>query len=150
MSEEQNKITGENIGESSEKAAAETPAETPKPVEAQPERREYRGAPAGGPGRFRKPDSKPYFKKDRFDNKSGGDDKRRGNKRFPRRKVCSFCLDKSNYLDYKDMKRLKKFVTERGKILPRRISGNCAFHQRKLTTAIKRARNAALLPFRSE
>lgn len=70
---------------------------------------------------------------------------RRGKKR-----ICGFCVDKAVAVDYKDVPRLKKFVTERGKILPRRISGNCARHQRMLTTAIKRARNIALLPFTAE
>jgi small subunit ribosomal protein S18 len=73
----------------------------------------------------------------------------RGNRR-PRRKVCSFCVDKVQEIDYKDAAKLRKFVTERGKILPRRISGTCAKHQRQLTIAIKRARNVALLPFTAE
>lgn len=67
-----------------------------------------------------------------------------------RRKVCAFCVDKVALVDYKDAGRLKKFMSERGKILPRRISGNCAKHQRQLTTAIKRARILALLPFTVE
>ena len=66
---------------------------------------------------------------------------------FQRRKVCVFCADSSMKIDYKDMRTLNHFITERGKILPRRISGNCAKHQRNLTVAIKRARNIALLPF---
>jgi small subunit ribosomal protein S18 len=73
-----------------------------------------------------------------------------GVKRFQRRKVCAFCVEKLDYIDYKDMKRIRKFVSERGKILPRRISGNCATHQRMLTVALKRARNIALVPFRAE
>ncbi len=64
-----------------------------------------------------------------------------------RRKVCIFCADKVAFIDYKDSAKLKKFISERGKILPRRISGTCAVHQRELNTAIKRARNVALLPF---
>ena len=71
-------------------------------------------------------------------------------KRFRRKKVCSFCLDNARYIDYKDAKTLRGFMTERGKIIPRRISGNCARHQRQLTTAIKQARNVALLPFTTE
>lgn len=67
-----------------------------------------------------------------------------------RRKSCSFCADKVDYVDYKDPTKLKKFVTERGKILPRRISGNCAKHQRTLCVAIKRARDIALLPYTAE
>ena len=68
---------------------------------------------------------------------------------FQRRKVCVFCADSQMKIDYKDVKTLNHFITERGKILPRRISGNCAKHQRELTTAIKRSRNIALMPFSS-
>ena len=67
--------------------------------------------------------------------------------RRPRRKVCSFCVDKVEEIDYKDVAKLRRYITERGKILPRRISGNCAKHQRQMTTAIKRARFLALLPY---
>jgi len=66
---------------------------------------------------------------------------------FHRRKVCKFCADSSLMIDYKDAKMLRYFTSERGKIIPRRISGNCAKHQRVLTVAIKRARGIALLPF---
>jgi small subunit ribosomal protein S18 len=69
---------------------------------------------------------------------------------FRRRKVCKFCADKIDYVDYKDVKLLSAFVPERGKVLPRRMFGTCAEHQRKLTLAIKRARNIALLAFASE
>ncbi|NLX92101.1 MAG: 30S ribosomal protein S18 [Firmicutes bacterium] len=72
-------------------------------------------------------------------------EKRKGKKR-----VCNFCVDKVEYIDYKFADKLRRFITERGKILPRRISGNCAKHQRQLTTAIKRARQMALLPYTSE
>lgn len=71
-------------------------------------------------------------------------------RRRRRRKSCSFCMDKVDHIDYKDTNRLRRYITERGKILPRRISGNCARHQRQLTKAIKRARNIALLPFTVE
>ena len=64
-----------------------------------------------------------------------------------RKKVCVFCADKVAFIDYKDSAKLRKFISERGKILPRRVSGTCAVHQRELNTAIKRARNMALLPF---
>ena len=64
-----------------------------------------------------------------------------------KKKVCIFCVDKVDFIDYKDSAKLRKFISERGKILPRRISGTCALHQRELNTAIKRARNVALLPF---
>ena len=70
--------------------------------------------------------------------------------RRPKKKVCMFCVDKVDYIDYKDTAKLRRYVTERGKIVPRRISGNCAKHQRQLTTAIKRARIIALLPFVAE
>ena len=75
---------------------------------------------------------------------------RRDRGRKPRRKVCSFFVDKVQDIDYKEVGKLHKFLTERGKILPRRISGTCAKHQRQLTIAIKRARNVALLPFTTE
>jgi len=71
----------------------------------------------------------------------------RGRMTYHRRKICRFCADSGIRIDYKDSKLLRYFTTERGKIVPRRISGNCAKHQRILTVAIKRARNIALLPF---
>ena len=67
-----------------------------------------------------------------------------------KRKVCSFCVDKIEHIDYKDAPRLRRYLSERGKILPRRMTGTCAMHQRQLTTAIKRARHIALLPFVNE
>ncbi len=67
-----------------------------------------------------------------------------------RRKVCAFCQEKAEAIDYKDVAKLKKFITEKGKILPRRMTGTCAKHQRMIATAIKRARNAALLPYKGE
>ncbi len=71
-------------------------------------------------------------------------------KRTSRRKVCAFCQEKVEAIDYKDVNRLKKFITEGGKILPRRMSGVCAMHQRELSNAIKKARIVALLPFKGE
>lgn len=72
-------------------------------------------------------------------------------KRFSRRrKVCHFCVDSVDHIEYKNVKSLKRYITERGKILPSRISGNCAKHQRMLTAAIKKARNIAFLPFTVE
>ena len=65
----------------------------------------------------------------------------------PRRKVCEFCVNKIEYIDYKDVNRLRHSINERGKILPRRMTGNCAKHQRQLSEAIKRARAIALLPY---
>ena len=75
---------------------------------------------------------------------------KRDRNRRPRKKVCSFCVDKVELIDYKDAGKLRRYITERGKILPRRISGNCAKHQRQVTVAIKRARNIDLLPFTAE
>ncbi len=74
-------------------------------------------------------------------------DKNRRKAAYHRRKVCRFCADSSLAIDYKDFKTLRMFTTERGKIIPRRISGNCAKHQRMVSSAIKRSRNIALLPF---
>lgn len=83
------------------------------------------------------------------------DNKKRSNSkdkafRRPRKKVCQFCQDKSQEIDYKDVEKLKRFVSEKGKILPRRVTGTCALHQRKVTEAIKRARTIALLPYTAE
>jgi small subunit ribosomal protein S18 len=82
-------------------------------------------------------------------NRERSDDDKGGQRRRPmfRRKVCRFCADKSLKIDYKDLRTLTQFVTERGKMTPSRITGNCARHQRLLTTAVKRARSVALLPF---
>lgn len=75
-----------------------------------------------------------------------------GKKKFfyRRKRVCKFCVEKIEYVDFKDVKTLQQFIPERGKILPRRISGTCALHQRKLQNAIKRARIAALIPFTAD
>ena len=79
-----------------------------------------------------------------------GDRVRRPRGRKPRRKVCQFCVEKVQYIDYKDVLRLRRFTSDRGKILPRRMTGTCAKHQRQLSTAIKRARVIALMPYVSE
>ena len=71
-------------------------------------------------------------------------------KKMPRKKVCIFCVEKVDELDYKDVAKLKKFITEKGKILPRRITGNCAKHQRALTVAVKRARHVAIMPYTTD
>jgi small subunit ribosomal protein S18 len=82
---------------------------------------------------------------------AGGGDKEKGKRYFfRRRKVCKFCADKIDYIDWKDVKLLAPFVPERGKVLPRRMFGTCAEHQRKLTLAIKRARSIALLPYMAD
>lgn len=77
-------------------------------------------------------------------------DNRRPGGRKGRKKVCSFCVDKVENIDYKDVAKLRRFISERAKILPRRVTGTCARHQRELTVAIKRARHLALLPFSSD
>ncbi|HET6364862.1 MAG TPA: 30S ribosomal protein S18 [Nitrospirota bacterium] len=93
----------------------------------------------------RSSDSRP---RERDSRNGKGPDKRR---RFQvRKKVCRFCVDKTPFIDYKDVKTLRFFLTERGKILPRRISGNCARHQREVTVAVQRCRNIALVPFSGE
>ena len=74
-------------------------------------------------------------------------DKDKMSKNRKRKKVCQFCADKSEHIDYKDTVKLRRFLSERGKILPRRTTGTCAHHQRQLTEAIKRARQIALVPF---
>ena len=76
-------------------------------------------------------------------------EKRRGGN-FRRKKVCQFCADKVENIDYKDVDTLQKYITERGKILPKRITGTCAVHQRAVTTAVKRARTVALLPYSAD
>ena len=74
-------------------------------------------------------------------------EKRRPSGGMRRKKVCQFCANKAEGIDYKDVEKLRKYVTERGKILPRRVTGTCAIHQRDITTAVKRARIVALLPY---
>ena len=71
-------------------------------------------------------------------------------KKMPRKKVCIFCVEKVDELDQKDVAKLRKFITEKGKILPRRMSGVCAKHQRMVATAVKRARTMALIPYRAD
>lgn len=87
-----------------------------------------------------------------YPNNNNSDDKnvRKMIKRIPKKKVCAFCAEKVTEIDYKDLPRLRRFITEKGKIIPRRMSGVCAEHQRTLATAIKRARVMALLPFKAE
>jgi len=84
---------------------------------------------------------------DRGDRDERGGEEGGGRRGFGRRKVCRFCADKNLKVDYKDQGQLKYFLTERGKIIPRRISGNCAKHQREVATAVKRARMLAILPY---
>jgi small subunit ribosomal protein S18 len=100
------------------------------------------GGGGGGGGRFGDRDRDERGGRGEREGEEGG--RGRG---FGRRKVCRFCADKAAKVDYKDQGQLKYFLTERGKIIPRRISGNCAKHQREVATAIKRARVLALLPY---
>jgi small subunit ribosomal protein S18 len=90
---------------------------------------------------------------DRRDDRRGGPGGQQGGKKkffYRRKRVCKFCVEKIEFIDFKDVKTLQQFIPERGKILPRRISGTCALHQRKLQNAIKRARIVALLPFTAD
>ncbi len=82
--------------------------------------------------------------------KGGAKGKGKGKSKGIKKKYCKLCLEKVVFVDYKDEKRLGRFVTDRGKIVPRRVSGTCSTHQKQLTTAIKRARVLALLPFTSD
>ena len=99
----------------------------------------YEDRPRGGGG--------GYDTDDDQDRRSMGG---RGGRRIHRRRVCRFCIDKVDLIDFKDVRLLLNYLPERGKILPRRISGNCATHQRMLAEAIKRARNIALLPYTTD
>jgi small subunit ribosomal protein S18 len=99
-----------------------------------------------------------YEDRDRNRNYDGDDDMDRGRgggpgrggRRMHRRRICRFCIEKVDIIDFKDLRLLQNYIPERGKILPRRISGNCAIHQRMLAEAIKRARNIALLPYTTD
>jgi small subunit ribosomal protein S18 len=93
---------------------------------------------------------KEYASEDRNDRGAANDDdrgSRGGSRSFRRRKVCRFCSEKEAVIDYRDALGMKYFISERGKIVPRRISGNCARHQREMAEAVKRARHIALIPF---
>ena len=74
----------------------------------------------------------------------------RGGRRMHRRRICRFCIEKADLIDFKDVRLLQNYIPERGKIIPRRITGNCAMHQRMLAEAVKRARNIALLPYTTD
>jgi len=116
-------------------AAPEAPRpERPRPEGSRPEGSRYDGPRTGPPSGGRRPSP-------------GGPGARGLGGRRPRRKVCSFCMEKSPPITYKDVPKMRRFVSERGKILPRRTTGTCASHQRALARAVKRAREIALLPF---
>jgi small subunit ribosomal protein S18 len=112
--------------------------EAPRPPMRRPMRE---GPPPGGGGGGRRDD-------DDYRGMGGPGGMRDRSRRFKRkRKMCAFCLDKSGIVDYKDVPRLRRFITERGKIIPRRQSGTCSKHQRVLASAIRKARECALLPY---
>jgi small subunit ribosomal protein S18 len=93
------------------------------------------------------PPQRPQGRPDRPERGPGGPGRDAGRKFFRRKKVCKFCVEKIDDINYKEVRLLQQFVAERGKIVPRRLTGVCTPHQRRLTAAIKRARNIALLPF---
>lgn len=103
--------------------------------------------PEGEDRRPSRPDGERRYGNRNDRDRGDRDDKRPPRRRGGRRKVCAFCVDKAKDVDYKDVAKLNKYITERGKILPRRVTGNCAKHQRQVTEAIKRARNVALMPY---
>jgi small subunit ribosomal protein S18 len=105
----------------------------------------FGGGFGGGGGGFGRGGDRDRDRGDRGDREGG--EEGGGRRGFGRRKVCRFCADKNLKVDYKDHGQLKYFLTERGKIIPRRISGNCAKHQREVATAVKRARMLAILPY---
>src|SRR5512133_1467421 len=104
----------------------------------------FGGGGGGGGGGY---GSRGGDRGDRGDRDERGGDEAGGRRGFGRRKVCRFCADKALKVDYKDQGQMKYFLTERGKIIPRRISGNCAKHQREVATAVKRGRMLAILPY---
>lgn len=106
-----------------------------------------RGGPSGAPEYGGGRPQRGRSEGDRGEGRGGGDRGRGGRRPGGRRKVCRFCADKTLSVDYKDVRTLQSFITEGGKIVPSRTSGNCAKHQRQLAIAIKRARVLALLPF---
>lgn len=143
MADEMNETPAEQpevpVAEAPAPEAADAPAPAPEAVAAPAPAPQAYAAPApayGGPGAGG-PNTGPPMRP-------------RGPRRFQRRKVCHFCVEKLDYVDYKDAKLLRRFVSDRGKILPRRITGTCAAHQRMLTVAAKRARIIALVPFKGE
>jgi len=120
-------------------AAPSAPSPTPAPAASAPPAASGHSGPPMGPGGPRPQGGRP------------GGPAKRGKRSFVRKKkVCRFCVDKVDYIDYKKSDVLGSFIQERGKILPRRMTGTCARHQRWLTVAIKRAQNIALLPFAAE
>ncbi len=102
--------------------------------------------PTTGSGGERPGGERGLDSKDALDD-GDGDDRRKGGRNAPRRKVCRFCAETATLIDYKNPQLLKGFITDRGKMVPRRISGTCARHQRSISLALRRARQLALLPF---
>ncbi len=112
--------------------------------------RNYMGGGGGGGDRDFDNDDDGSFQRGGNGRSMGGGGGGRGGGRMRRRKVCRFCLDKVDLIDFKDVKLLQNYIPERGKVVPRRITGSCAPHQRMLAEAIKRARNIALLPYAAD
>lgn len=109
---------------------------TPAPTTAAPQQGGYQGGYQGG--------GKPRYERKPYNNFDGNKD---GRKRFFKRKVCNFCKNRQEALDYKDVRILKRYIKDSGKIIPKRLTGTCSKHQRMVTRSIKRARNIALLPY---
>ncbi|HSD21822.1 MAG TPA: 30S ribosomal protein S18 [Anaeromyxobacter sp.] len=107
----------------------------------------FGGGGGGGGGGYGSRGGDRGDRGERGDRDDRGGDEGGGRRGFGRRKVCRFCADKALKVDYKDQSQMKYFLTERGKIIPRRISGNCAKHQRDVATAVKRGRMLAILPY---
>lgn len=120
-------------------------SENPRQEETRSSGSDRDSRPSGGSSYSRDSDRGPRGRSDR-----GGDRGQQRRRRFPRRKVCYFKMTKAEYIDYKDVRTLERFVTERGKLMPRRMTGTSAKFQRLLTTAVKKARHLALLPYVSE
>jgi small subunit ribosomal protein S18 len=131
--------------------ADEQAPQQPAPVAASSVPAAPSGPPAGAPSGPSGPSGPPRFGGPRPQGGRPGGPAKRGKRNFVRKKkVCRFCVDKADFIDYKRAEILAPFIQERGKILPRRMTGTCARHQRWLTVAIKRAQNIALLPFAAE
>jgi len=149
-------MSEENAAQPPQQAPSESPAPStpaaPAPAPPAGAPMGHSGPPSGGPGRFGgggHGGPRPQGGGGRPGGGPGGP--KRGKRSFVRKKkVCRFCVDKADFIDYKRAEILAPFIQERGKILPRRMTGTCARHQRWLTVAIKRAQNIALLPFAAE
>jgi small subunit ribosomal protein S18 len=166
MAEEEKNVTAPEATAGAEAGAAKgTPAKpeaagktspadkkTAKPADTAPAAESSPATPATQTAPAAAPSGNPRADRPAGERRNYGDRPYRGGngQRPRRRKICQFCADHQDYIDYKDTARLRKFISERAKIIPRRVTGTCAYHQRGLTTAIKRARQIALLPYVSD